>query len=453
MNIVIVGGGKVGSTLAVQLLAEGHALTVIDKSESVIEQLGNTLDVIGYVGNGASLPVLESVGTQSCDLMIAVTASDEINMISCMIAHRLGAKNTVARVRNPEYSQQLYALKDDLGLSMAINPERAAADEIARILRFPSATMVELFARGRAELVSCRVQENGVLSHMRLSELQQKTGVKVLICAIERDGEVFIPSGDSEILPGDILYLTGAPTELERLFRKVKLLVNRVRSVIIVGGGRITYYLAKQLLKENVDVKIIELEQNRARELAELLPGAVVLHGDASDHELMMEEGIERQDAFVALTGLDEGNILSSLYAQYKKVGKVITKVNNDNLVALIKNSGLESIISPKLITANQILRYVRALNAGQSIDDVLSLYKIVGGLVEVLEFRANGDKALIGVPLKDLRLKKNILIACIVREGRAIIPGGNDCVQTKDSVLVVTADQRLNRLADILED
>ena len=339
-----------------------------------------------------------------------------------------------------------------MGLSLAINPDRAAAEEIARILRFPSATKVELFARGRIELVSCRVHKADMLDGMRLSDLPKNLGLTVLICAIERNDTVVIPTGDFIIQEDDVLYCTGAPKELERMFRKMKLTVNRARDVLIAGGGRITYYLAEMLLKEGVQLKIIEQNAARATELAGLLPKAVVLNGDAADHELLMEEGLDKQDAFVALTGLDEGNILSALYAHRQEVPKVIAKVNNDNLVSLIRTSGVESIISPKQITANQILRYVRAMDASQSDENVLSLYKIVGGRVEVLEFRANDTAAYLHIPLRELQTKKNILIACILRNGQTIIPGGMDCIRPFDHVLVVTADQRLSELTDILE-
>ena len=452
MNIIIVGGGKVGGLLAEQLQGEGHDITVVDRNERVVEQLGNTLDIIGYVGNGATYAVLQAVNVGDCDLLIAVTTSDEVNMLCCLAGHKLGAKHTVARVRNPEYSEQLYALKEDLGLSMVINPERAAAGEIARILRFPSATKVELFARGRVELVSCRVPENSMLDNMKLIDMPQRIKAKVLICAVERDDEVTIPSGDFVIKSGDELYFTGDHSEMAKAFKKIHLLVNRARSVLIVGGGRITYYLSETLLREGVEVKIIERDRDRATELGSLLPRATVLLGDAADHELLMEEGIAQHDAFVALTGLDEGNILSALYAHRVHVGKVIAKVNNGNLVNLIKNSGLESIIAPKTITANNILRYVRALAAGQSGGDVQSLYRVVGGRVEVLEFLAHDEGAYLGVPLRDLPLKKNILLACIVRKGKTIIPGGGDCIMPSDSVLVVTADERFTELSDILE-
>ena len=454
MRITIVGGGKVGFSLARQMQSEGYDITIIDKSERVVEQIGNVLDVIGYVGNGASYPELQSMGVEDCDLLIAVTASDEVNMLCCLAAHKLGAKHTAARVRNPEYAEQLYMLKDDLGLSMSINPERAAAEEIARILRFPSATRVELFARGRVELVSCRVPEGGILDGLRLSDLPQRLGVTVLICAVDRDGEVFIPTGEFVLHSGDMLYFTGAPREIVKAFRKASLLVNPVHDVMVAGGGRISYYLAQILHRMNINVKIIEQNEARATALAEDLPHASVLLGDAADHELLSEEGIDHVDAFISLTGIDEWNILSAMYARKRKVPKVIAKVNNDNLALLVKDSGLESIISPKVVTINQILRYVRALAARKPGGNVQSLYKVVGGRVEVLEFRAESDmESLIDIPLRTLQLKKNTLIACLVRNTQTIIPGGADCIRAGDSVLVVTADQRLSELSDILEE
>ena len=451
MLIAIVGAGKLGASLASQLQEEGHDITIIDQNAHVIEQINTQLDVIGFVGNGASYFSLESAGIKNCDLLIAVTESDEVNMLCCLAAHKLGAKHTVARVRNPEYHGQLYVMKDDLGLSMTINPEQAAADEIARILRFPSATKVEPFANGRVELVSFQVRQGSVLDGSRLSEWRQKIDLKVLICAVERNDEVYIPGGDFVTQAGDTLYLIGAPSEITRAFRKLEILLDRARNVLIIGGSRIAYYLALELGMEDAKVKIIEQNPARAKELAELLPKAVVFCGDASDYQLLEEEGLEKQDAFIALTGLDEANILSALYAHKCNVGKVIAKVNRSNLTSLVKNSGLQSIISPKQITANQILRYTRALDAGNASERISSLYKIVGGRVEVVEFIAGAESKLIGIPLRDLPNMKNILIACFVRKGRAIIPGGNDHIEIGDSVLVVTGGRRVSELDDII--
>lgn len=453
MQIVIVGAGKMGFALAQQLQREGHDITVMDKSEQVITKIGNTLDVIGFVGNGASYAALQSVGLSKCELLLAVTASDEVNMLCCLLAHKLGARYTVARVRNPEYAEQLYLLKDDLGLSMTVNPEKSAAEEISRILRFPSAMHVELFAGGKAELVAARVAENSVLHGTPLSMLGSKFDVHVLICAVERGGDVVIPDGNFMINAGDTLYITGAPAQLAKAFRKIHLSTHPAQSVMITGGGRITYYLTEILLKEGVSVKIIEQDKERAQEIAGLLPSAVVLHGDASDQELLTEEGLSRSDALVALTGIDEANILSALYASEMKVPKVIAKVNNDNLANLIKNSDLQTIVSPKQITANQILCFVRARAAGLSDENVLSLYKIIGGRAEVLEFAAPAEGDFLNVPLRNLRLKKNTLIACLVRNGRAVIPGGAEMILPKDRVLVATIDQQLRELKGILQE
>ncbi len=454
MQIIIVGCGKMGSTLAVQLVAEGHRVTIVDQSEQVIEQISNTQDVIGYVGNGAVFSVLESAGAKDADLMLAMTQSDELNLLSCLIAHKIGAKHTVARVRNPEYAAHMYQISEDLGLSMTVNPDRQAAEEIARVLRFPAAMHVELFAQGRVELVSSKLPEKSILNGIPLFELPQKLGSKVLICAVERNGAYTIPGGSFVLQGGDTLYLTGAPREVARTLRKAGVLANPVRSVMIGGGGRISYYLAQELLKSNLSVKIIERNHDRARAMAEQLPDAVVLNGDVTDHELLQEEGIESTDAFVALTGLDEGNILSALYAKHRKVGKVIAKVNNDSLETLVKDVALDSVISPKRVASNRVLRYVRSREASADQGEIRGLYKIADGSIEVLEFLASAEnKKLLDIPLKDLKTKKHILIACIVRNGKAIIPGGMDCIQAGDVVLVVTEQRLMNDLGDIVED
>ena len=454
MQIMIVGCGKMGTSLAVQLVSEGHRVTVVDRSESVIEQISNTQDVIGYVGNGAVFSVLEEAGAKDADLLLALTQSDELNLLACLIAHKIGAKRTVARVRNPEYANNMFRISDDLGLSMAVNPDRQAAEEIARVLRFPAAMHVELFARGHVELVTSKLPENSVLSGIPLYELQQKLGVKVLICAVERDGAYTIPSGGFELKGGDVLYVTGAPREVAKALRKAGVLAAPIRSVILGGGGRISYYLAQELLKSNISVKIIERSRESAHQIAELLPDASVINGDVTDHDLMQEEGIERADAFVALTGLDEGNVLSALYAKRRGVKKVIAKVNNDGLLSLVKETALDSVISPKRVASNVILRYVRAREASADHGEIRGLYKIADGSIEVLEFLASPENTnLLNVPLKDLKTKNHLLIACLVRNGKAIIPGGTDCIRAGDIVLVVTAQRLMNDLGDIMEE
>lgn len=454
MNITIVGAGKVGLSLAKILASEQHDITVIDNNEKVVESVSNLLDVICYVGNGASMPVLRSVGVENCDILIAVTGSDELNIFCCMTAGKLGAKNTIARVRNPEYASQLDEMKDELGLSMFINPERAASQEISRILRFPSASRVELFARGRVELVSLHLSEDSILGGMKLSDMPKKLGISLLVCAVERDGHAFVPKGDFVLAGGDEIYITGDTKAMGTAFKKIGIFTNPAKSIIIAGGGKISYYLANILSRQGKNVKIIEKNPDTARAFAEAVPSAVVLCGDALDQDLLNEEGIEKCDAYVALTGLDEGNILSSLYAIQQKVPKVIVKINNDSLAYTSKNIGIDTVISSKLVTTDEIIRYVRAVDASSNFENIRSLYKIVGGRVEVLEFAIDRSiEGLTDIPLSMLKLKKNVIIGCIVRRSEVITPSGSDMLLPGDTILVVSSGQRLNILGDILEE
>ncbi len=454
MRIIIVGGGKAGSSLVRRLLAEDHEVTVVDTNEQVIKQLNNSLDIIGCIGNGCTYPTLKSAGAEQCDLLIAVTSTDEMNLLCCLVAHTIGAKRTIARVRNPEYLGQLSAIRDQLGLNMVLNPEKAVADAIARILRFPSASHVELFARGRVEVVSIQVSPGNVLDNLQLSDLPHELGAKVLICAVNRNSKITIPGGSFVLKPGDQIYFTGSPAEIEKTFRKAGLYVNRTRNVLIAGGGRISHYLAQQLCAENMNVRILERDRARAQELAGLLPTATVLCGDMTDYDLLEEEGLERQDAFIALTGIDESNILSAMYAQKKNVRKVIAKVNNDSLYEMIHLHELQTLITPKQVTGDLIMAYVRSIVARHPQSRVLALYNIAEGLAEMLEFRAmDDDRAVLDIPLSALRLKPNLLVACIVRTGEVIIPNGSDVILEGDRVLIVTAHQHLHELTDILED
>lgn len=454
MKIFIVGGGQVGSTLAKSLAREGHKITVIDSDERVVEKINSSLDVICYVGNGASFSVLQSAGIEDCDLLIALTYSDEMNLLSCLCAHKLGAKHTVARVRNPEYTSQLYELKKDLGLSMSINPEKAAAEEIARIIRLPSASRVELFARGRVELVSCKIPKGNPLCNIMLKDMISTLGVSVLICAVDRDNGLIIPRGDFVIRGGDEIYVTGAPKQIEKFLRRIDLSADPIKELMILGGGITTKHLCEALLRKNISVKIIESDRSVAEDIAEMLPSAVVLHGDSSDHDFLFEEGIKKADAFVALGDTDESNVLSALFARQCGVKKVIAKTSSERMNALTKELDIETSVSPKVVTVNMILRFVRAMANSGSSENIMTLCKIIDSRAEVVEFIAEGDiEGIEGVPLKELKLKKNLLIASIVRKGEAIVPGGNHCIMQGDSVLVVNKDHVLNSIADILED
>lgn len=454
MKIFIVGGGQVGSTLAKSLAREGHKITVIDSDERVVEKINSSLDVICYVGNGASFSVLQSAGIEDCDLLIALTYSDEMNLLSCLCAHKLGAKHTVARVRNPEYTSQLYELKKDLGLSMSINPEKAAAEEIARIIRLPSASRVELFARGRVELVSCKIPKGNPLCNIMLKDMISTLGVSVLICAVDRDNGLIIPRGDFVIRGGDEIYVTGAPKQIEKFLRRIDLSADPIKELMILGGGITTKHLCEALLRKNISVKIIESDRSVAEDIAETLPSAVVLHGDSSDHDFLFEEGIKKADAFVALGDTDESNVLSALFARQCGVKKVIAKTSSERMNALTRELNIETSVSPKVVTINMILRFVRAMANSGSSENIMTLCKIIDSRAEVVEFIAEGDiEGIEGVPLKELKLKKNLLIASIVRKGEAIVPGGNHCIMQGDSVLVVNKDHVLNSIADILED
>ena len=450
MRIIIAGDGKVGNTLASQLSRENHDVVVIDKSQRVIDDTVNTLDVMGVCGNCASYSVQQEADVAHADLVIATTESDELNMLCCLVAKKAGAKHTIARVRNPEYSDQLLFMREELGLSMFINPEYSAARELFQMLRFPSAMKIETFSNRRVELVEIKLHEDSPLAGVVLHELNRRFNVRVLVCAVRRGDDVLIPTGNFVLQEGDKISLSASPSEIERLFRSLKLLRREARSVMIVGGGHIAHYLARMLIDIGVSVRIVERNQARCEQLSELLPKAMIIHGDGTEQELLLEEGIASVDAFVSLTGYDEENIILSMYASSRGVGKVITKVNRAPLASLVEGVGLESIISPKDLSVNSILRYVRAMQNSEG-SNVETLYKIVGGRVEALEFRADVTAPLLGIPLKELQLRPNLLIASIARDKRTILPGGDDVILANDRVIVVTTNEQLRDLKDIL--
>ncbi len=452
MKVIIVGDGRVGSTIAEQLAKEGHDIVVIDKDVDALKESANVNDVMCIEGNGALYAIQQQAGADTADLLIACTSSDELNMFCCYLAKKIGAKHTIARVRNPEYSQQIHLLKDDMGLSMAINPDFAAANEITRVLLFPSAEKVELFARGRVELVERTIKAGSLLIDLSLSELYRKFQIKILVCAVQRGSEVIIPDGNFVLQEGDRIHIAATHKEIEKFFKRLGNLKDKVKTVLIIGGGRIGYYLAHQLINIGMDIKIIEQNYDRCLELCEDLPKATIICGDGTDHDLLKEEGLAHFDAFVAVTGNDEGNMIMSLYASTNNVPTVVTKVNRATYADAIDKLGLSSVVSPKLVTASRIVSYVRAMHNSLS-SGVETLYQLVGGRVEALEFSIKEKARYIGIPLKDLSFKKDALIACIVRGRETIIPGGNDSIQVGDSVVVVTAaEHRLYDLEDILQ-
>ena len=391
-------------------------------------------------------------GVQKADLLIAATSADEINMLACMVAKKLGAKHTIARVRDPQYQQQMFFLKEELGLSVVVNPEQSAASEISRLMRFVPAIKAEPFAKGRIDLVEFKVKENSPLDGVQLSDFYRQFKVKILVCAARRGEEVFIPKGNFIIRSGDKLTILAAPAEISSFFRTVGTFQRKVRDVMVVGGGRIAYYLARQLIETGIHVKIIEKDEKRCNQLFDLLPKATILHGDGTDHELLSEEGLDKTDALIALTGIDEENIILSMYANSLNVDKVVTKVNNARLAEMLAPMGIESVISPKEIAANRIISYVRAMtNATGS--NVEMLYRLADNKVEALEFRVRESSRCIGVPLKDMPIKDDVLVGAIIRGGACIIPGGDDVIKAHDSVIVVTTMNGLHELDNILKE
>lgn len=452
MRIIIIGAGKVGSTLASQLVKEGHEVIVMDTNQERLDELQNRIDIITLCGNGASKEYLEEAEVAESDLVIAATSADEVNILSCFIARQIGAPKTIARVRNPEYRNQLELMKEELGLSMIVNPELSAASEISRILRFPSANDVELFCRGHVELVEYTIGKDCPLCELSLKEIYVKYKIRVLICAVRRGDDITIPKGEFVLKEGDKINITASPKNIHDFFEAIGSFKRPVKSVMIVGGSMIAYYLAKQLSDMNIDVKIVDMNTKRCEELSEMLPKASIVCANATENDLLLEEGIMDFDGFVALTGLDEMNIIYGMYAKTKNVEKIITKVHHLSFPEVIESSGIESVVSPKLITAERISSYVRAIQNSYSKNKVESLRRIVDNRIEALEFIVREDESFIGIPLKDLPIKDNVLVAAIVRHGKTIIPGGLDTIKKGDSVVVITPDiASIEELNDIM--
>ena len=453
MKIIVAGCGKIGSAITASLAAEGHDLTVLDKDPLVISTLTNQLDVMGVCGNAADCDTLAEAGVQSAALFIAVTDSDELNMLSCFLAKRLGAEHTVARIRNPEYSSKSLAfMREQMDITMAINPEKLAAQELFNTLKFPSAMKLETFSRRSFGMIELRLKEDSPLCDVALMNLRSRVKADFLIGAVQRGDRVYIPGGDFVLKSGDKIELTARPTELHKLLKTMGLLKKQARNIMILGGSKTAFYLCRMLLNSGSAVTVIERDHEVCNDLNEAMPDAMVIRGDGSQEALLLEEGLRAQDAFVALTGLDEQNILMSFFAVSQQVPKVVAKVNRDELGAIAERMGLDSLISLRHIVANIIVKYVRALDNSSGSNNIETLYKLMDGKVEALEFRVDGPSALTGKPLKALQLKRNILIAGILRDRSQIIPGGDDVILPGDSVVVLAAEQRLQSLTDILK-
>lgn len=451
MKIIIVGCGKVGYTLVEQLSTEGHDIVAIDERADKVSSISNAFDVIGMIGNGVSFETLKQADIASADLLIAVTGSDEHNLLCCMIAKKTGNCKTIARVRNPIYYNEADYLKNEFGLAMTLNPESTAAQEIAQIIRFPFAQKIDTFARGHIHLVHFRVRPDSVLVGRSLQDIRINLKSQMLVCLVARGKEIIIPKGEFRIEAGDILGVVAERRKVNTYFRQLSISSTSVKNVMITGGGKTSYYLAKLLLKTGVNVKIIEINQARCDELCDLLPRATIIHGDATNEDLLLQEGLEDTDALITLTNMDEENILLSMFGKSRSHAKIITKVNRIGFSSILDQLSLDSVIYPRLITADYITKYIRSASNSMN-SDVESFYKLADGKAEALEFFIKEASPVTGIPLQQLRIRKNTLISCIYRDKQVIIPSGQDCILPGDMVVVILKDYKISNIAGILE-
>lgn len=454
MRIVVVGCGKIGRAIIQRLVAEKHDVLAMDSDPSVIESITNAYDVMGMCASGTEYGQLLDAGADKADLFIAVTGSDELNMLSCFAARRMGAKHTVARIRNSENTTQesLAFMTKGLGLSMSINPELLTAQAIFNIIKLPLASKVETFSSKGFEMIEFQLKSNSALEGKTVSEIRKQSKIKFLICAVSRNGDTYIPKGDFKLSSQDKLGIIASQQDITKLFKLLGVEQKPIKSVMILGGGRTSVYLASMLAKSRISTKIIEKEESRCEDICELIGGGVtVIHGDAMSQDLLSEEGIETADAFVALTGMDEQNILVSVYAMSQNVPKIISKVNRSELSAIAQKLGVDTVITSKTIMADILARYARALQSASG-SKVETLYSLMDGKAEAIEFTVMSDFKRIGVPLKDVRFKKNVLLAGIVRNNKSIIPTGDDVILADDRVIVISSNLGTDDISDMVE-
>lgn len=451
MHIMIVGCGNVGKTLAEQLSQEGHNVAVVDIRPDRVHNVSNSFDVLGVIGNGASPSVQQEAGIEDTDVFIAVTTSDELNLLCCLIAKKVGGCHTIARVRNPVYSRENQFIKEELGLSMIINPELAAAMEISHLLQFPSAIETDSFAKGRITLIKFRLEQDMPLCHLALREVSAKLKCDILVCAVERADHIIIPDGDFIFQEKDMVSFMAPPKKAAKFFKRLGLGSSQIKHAMITGGGSIVYYLANMLCHTGMEVKIIEENEERCAQLSELLPEAMIIQGDSTEKDLLLEEGITHTGAFIALTDFDEENIMLSLFARSVSKAKTVTSIHRIEYDDIISQLDVGSTIYPKFITAEYIIQYVRAMNNSIG-SNVETLYRLFGNRVEALEFIIHEGARVTDIPLKELKLKSNLLICSIIRKGKILTPGGDDVIQVGDNVIVVTTHKGLQDIKDILQ-
>ncbi len=450
MRIVVIGNGKLGSSIARKLADDSHEVVVVDPNEKALSTSLSNNNVSGVVGSGVDWDVLSDAGVEDAHMVIAVTQSDEINIVSAMLAHKMGAQHTVARIREVEYAKSIETLRSDMGAGLTVNPELETAEEIARIFRFPSALQIDFFSRGRVEIIELPVKENSPLIGLRLCDFSTRVKAKVLICTVHRGEEVFIPGGDFVIQQGDKINITGDFRNVNLFCKKLGYTGRKVKQVMIVGGGRIGYYLARILDDAGLDVKIIEKDRSRCEKLSELLPSVTVMHGDGTEQDFLLEEDIDQMDGLAALTGLDEENVIISMFAQSKGVSKVVTKINHITFGGVLDKAGIDCVVTPHVITTNRVNRYIRALQNSED-SSFETLISLAGGGAEAIEFKVGKGFAGNQIPLKDLKLKSNILVAVITRGGKIVHPTGNDFILPGDNVVVVTT-RKIHEISDILQ-
>lgn len=450
MKVIVVGCGKVGISIASELNAEGHDIVVVDIDHKAVQSLSDSLDLMGIEGNGATYDVLMEAGVSNADILIAATAMDEINIYTCLMAKNAGAAHTIARVRNPEYTKDLFRVKDQLGLSFAINPELTAANEISRLLRFSGALEIDSFSKGIVELIKVAVPQDSMITDKKISDIAVLKG-KVRICLVERGSEVYIPNGDFVIQGGDKVSVVANPEIAAKFFKKINVAIGKSRDIMLLGGGKVSYYLAERLIEAGANVKIIEKNESRCAKLSEELPDAVIINGDCMDQHLLLSEGAEHANGIVALMDYDEENILISMYLRKVSKAKIITKINNDSFDDIIAGLNLDCIIHPKQLTGEYIARYVRAVQNSEG-SNVETLYRLNEDRIEALEFRARRGSSLISKPIMDLNLKDDLQIICINRRGKIILPQGSDVIMPDDMVIVLTAHKGIGALEDILK-
>ena len=449
MNIIIVGAGKVGETLTGNLVHEKHNVAIVDTDYEIIKNLVDRYDVKGSVGGGLERSVLLDAGVDKADLLIACAPRDEMNILCCVLAKKIGAKRTIARVRDPEYSKEMENMRTDLGLDYSFNPELATALEIAEVLKFPSARSVESFAGGRTRMAEFEITIHNPLVGKNLYSIAREYGNKILIGVVKRDNKIIIPHGDYVVQTGDIIHIIGDEQEITSFCKKIKLFKRKAKSVFIIGGGKISYYLAQELIQKGVHVKIVEKDEARAEELSELLPKATILIGDATYQEVLDEENFKGTDACITLTGMDEEIVMISLYAKHNKVDKIITKIDRPSILKLVSTLGLGTVVSARNVIANHIVRFVRSYSAATD-EAADTLYKI-GGKAEALEFTVLETFKGVNIPLKELTIKKNVLIGGIVRNNEFILPTGDSTLNVGDRVIVVSEEKQFTKLSQIL--